>query len=244
MLVHESGTIEFLGLANSNAANDFQDEQVRSSQRSYSCTHVTCLLRERKEPGRERAECIKERRNWDPNAGILFSTNVEKNTSQLETQVHNRSCKKQSGENKRKGKIRKLFTGNDLDCLDEETVLMPKRGPKTAVPSATSHNNCGTEQNLEESDSAKEGNGTSSIKQEKKPRRLQRFFSAAMASVRAGCVSTAQRDDVPFSFENPGESLFSGRRRKKLHFLFRRDHWKIKASSPKYILLNLFLKLS
>ena len=217
LLVHGSETIEFIGLANSNAANDIKDEQVRSSQRSYSCTHVTCLLRERKEPGTERAECItKDRRNWDPNAGILFSTSVEKNTSQLETQVHNGSSKELSGENKRKGKTRRLLTGNDLDSMDEETVLMSK----TAVTSETSHN-CGSEQNLDqESDSTKEGHETSSVKQEKKPRRLQRFFYAAMASVRAGCVSTAQRDDVPFSFENPGEGLFSGNRRKKLHFLF------------------------
>ena len=219
MLAHGSQTIEFLGLANSNAADDIQDEQVRNSQRSYSCTHVTCLLRERKEPGTEHVECItKERRNWDPHAGILFSANVENSISQLETQVHNGSCKGQSDENKRKGKTRKLFTGNDLDFMDKETVFMPKLTP---VTSETSQNNCGSEQNLEESDSAKEGHETSSVKQETKPRRLQRFFSAAMASVLARCVSTsAQRYDVPFSFENPGESSFSGSRRKKLTFCF------------------------
>ena len=219
MLAHGSQTTEFLGLANSNAADDIQDEQVRSSQRSYSCTHVTCLLRERKEPGTELAECItKERRNWDPNAGILFSTNAEKNVSQLETQVRNSSCKEQSGENKRKGKTRKLFTGNDLDSMDEETVFMPKL---TAVTSETSQNNRSSEQNLEESDSAKEGHETSSAKQETKPRRLQRFFSSTMASVLARCGSTsAQRYDVPFSFENPGESLFLGSRRKKITFCF------------------------
>jgi len=214
LLVHESQTIEeFLGLSNSNAANDLQDEQLRSSQRSYSCTHVTSLLREQKEPGTHHAAFIpKHTRNWDPNAGILFSTTVEKNISQPETQAHRSSCKEQSGENKRKGKPRKLFAGNDLDSRDEKMML------EAIVTSQTSHT-C-SEQNLEESDSANGGHKISSAKQETKPRRLQRFLSAAMASVRAGRVSTVQRYDVPFSFENPGESLFSGSRRKKITFYF------------------------
>ena len=223
MLVHGSQTIEeFLSLTNSNAANEIEDEHLASSRRSYSCTHVTSLLREQKEPGTQRTACItKEGRNWVPNAGILFSTNVEKNISQPETLVHNSSCKEQSNENKRKGNTRKLFAGNDLDSMDEETVLMPE----TAVTSQSSHIIC-CGQNLGESDSAKESHKMGSAKQETKPRRLQRFFSAAMASVLAGRVSTAQRYDVPFSFENPGESLFSGSRRKKLHFVFRSDQMK------------------
>ncbi|XP_020613208.1 uncharacterized protein LOC110051522 [Orbicella faveolata] len=74
--------------------------------------------------------------------------------------------------------------------------------PETTVTSQSSHIIC-SGQNLGESDSAKESHKMGSAKQETKPRRLQRFFSAAMASVLAGRVSTAQRYDVPFSFENP-----------------------------------------
>jgi len=216
--VHGSQTIEeFLGLSNSNAAEE--DEQLKGSQRSYSCTFVTSLLKEQKEPGTHPTIFnAKHTRNWDPNAGILFSSYVERNILQPETKFHNGSCKEQSGEHrdKRKGKTRKLFGGNDLDSKDEETVLMPE----TAAKSQTSHSVC-SEQNLGESDGAKEGHGIRSVKQKtSKPRRLRRFLSAAMASVLAGRVSTAQRCDVPFSFENPGENLFSGGRLKKITFGF------------------------
>lgn len=166
---------------------------------------MTNLLREQKEPGTQRTEWItKHRRNWDPNAGILFSTNVEKIVSyfsQPETQVHNGSCKENSGENKRKGNTGKFFIGNDSVSMNEETVSMPE----TVVTPETSRNTC-SEQNLEESDSVEGVHETSSVKQETKSRRLQSFFSA-MASVFPGCVPTAQRFDVPFSFENPGESF-------------------------------------
>ena len=42
--------------------------------------------------------------------------------------------------------------------------------------------------------------------------------SVKQASVLAGCVPSAQRFDVPFSFENPGELIFRNPAQ-KIHFV-------------------------
>ncbi|KAJ7386785.1 hypothetical protein OS493_006812 [Desmophyllum pertusum] len=101
--VHGSQTIEdIVGLfTKSNTTNNTQDEQseLRSSQRSYSCTHVTDLQREQKEPGTQRTD----KENWDPNAGILFSTDVKKIASQRESEISKQSSDEDNGtENTRK----------------------------------------------------------------------------------------------------------------------------------------------
>lgn len=204
MLVYGSQTIEDVaGLTNSNATNSTQDKKgVASSQRSYSCTHVTNLQNEQKEPGTQRTERItKDKRN--------FSTDVEKIASEPETQTHpllapvveNGSCKESSDESNGNVNTREFFIGNYSSSVDKKTVSMLE----SAASSETSGDNC-SGKNFEESESTMEVHETSSVKQENKPGKHRRFLSS-MSSVLTGCVQSAKQLDVPFSFENPGKSF-------------------------------------
>ncbi|KAL9957504.1 hypothetical protein ACROYT_G039142 [Oculina patagonica] len=194
-VVYGSQKIEdIVGSANSNATNSTQEKQgVANSQRSYSCSHVANLQREQKKPGAQWTEKItKDKQN--------FSTDVEKTASEPETQAHpllapvvdNGSCKGNSSEVNGDGNTRKFFTGND-----SASVSMPE----SAASPETSGNNC-SGRNLGESESAREVHEAGSVKQEKKPGRIQRFLSN-MSSALSCCVPSAKQLDVPFSFENP-----------------------------------------
>ncbi|KAJ7340477.1 hypothetical protein OS493_003226 [Desmophyllum pertusum] len=196
--VYGSQTIEdIVGLftKSTTTINNTQDEQeeLRSGQRSYSCTHVTDLQREQKEPGTQRTERItKDRENWDPNAGILFSTDLKKLASQRESQTS--SCKQSSDEDNGTGNTKKSAS------MDGETVSMQE---STASPEICgNHGNSCSKYNLEKTDSEDGVHETSSVKQERKPGRLRRLLST-VSSVLTGCVPTTHKLDVPFSFENP-----------------------------------------
>ena len=191
LLVHGSQTIEdIVGLfTKSNTSSNTQDEQseLKTSQRSYSCTHVTDLQREQKEPGTQRTDMG----NWDPNAGILFSTDVKKIASQRESEISKESSDEDNGtENTSKSA-----------SLDEETVSMQE----SAATPETSGSSC-NKNNLEKTDSEDGAHETSSVKQERKPGRLHRFLST-VSSVLTGCVPTTRQLDVPFSLENPGKTI-------------------------------------
>ena len=197
LLVYGSQTIEdIVGLFTTTINNTLDEPgELRSSQRSYSCTHVTDLQREQKEPGTQRTERItKDKENWDPNAGILFSTDVEKVASQRESQIG--SCKQSSDEDNGTGNTKKSAS------IIEETISMQE---SAASPETSgNHGNSCSKHNLERKDSADRVHETSSVKQERKPGRLRRLLST-VSSVLTGCVPTTRQLDVPFSFENPGE---------------------------------------
>ena len=153
---------------------------------------MTDLQREQKEPGTQRTN----KENWDPNAGILFSTDVEKVSSQRESQIG--SCKQSSDEENGAEN-----TGKSASMV-EETVSMQESAASPEI-SGNHGNNC-SKHNLEKSDSADGVHETSSVKQERKPGRLRRLLST-VSSVLTGCVPTTRQLDVPFSFENPGEII-------------------------------------
>ena len=41
-----------------------------------------------------------------------------------------------------------------------------------------------------------------------RPGRVQRFFTAVLSVITAGCIPKQRRYNVPFSFENPGETVY------------------------------------
>ncbi len=166
------------------------------------------LQREQKKPGTQRTETITiDKRN--------FSTDVEKIVSEPETQTHrllapvvdNGSCKENSGEVNGNVNSRKCFTGNDSASVSI---------PESAASPETSGNNC-SGRKLEESERTREVHEASSVKQERKPGRIQRFLSN-MSSVFSCCDSSAKKLDVPFSFDNPGKSFERRRAQTLKHF--------------------------